>query len=198
MRDDCPGEATLEGQCAGPAVLSVLSPDGTKTLQRIELEHAWVIAAPDGEPLVNTTTLYDDQGTINVGDFNFDGHEDFAIQATQDGPYGGPTFRVFLYSVAKSRFVLSESMSAITEDHLGMFGVDTPNQRLVAFAKSGCCFHVTEQFAVTGDEPKVVLRVTEDATALPDITETTERWVRGKWVVTTRHRRDDSAPAPSP
>lgn len=44
-----------------------------------------------GKPLVNGATLYDDQGMIQIGDFNFDGALDFAIQDGNSSCYGGPS-----------------------------------------------------------------------------------------------------------
>ena len=54
------------------------------------------MTADSGEARVNTAQLYDYQGTIVVDDYNFDGREDLAAQTGQDGPYGGPTFSIFL------------------------------------------------------------------------------------------------------
>ena len=69
--------------------------------------------------------MYDTQGTINVGDFDFDGEPDFAVQADERRPRtGGPTFRVFLFSKKLGRFVLSEPLSKLTEESLGFFEVD--------------------------------------------------------------------------
>ena len=114
-----------------------------------------------------------------VGDFNFDGREDFAVQIDQSGSYGGPTFDVFL-ALPNGSFVRSEPLSRLTRERLGMFEVDAQKKHLVTFEKSGCCYHVTEELAVVGDAPVPVFRLIEDATGDAVIV-TKERWVNGKW-----------------
>jgi hypothetical protein len=84
----------------------------------------------NGKPLVNTARLYDLQGVINVADFDFDGHADFAVQNGNDGPYGGPTYSVYLYDNASKQFVLSDELSTLTSETLGMFQVDAKRKRL--------------------------------------------------------------------
>jgi hypothetical protein len=155
-------------------------------LQEIALESVWVELDSDGKPLVNSGEQYDRQGTINVGDFNFDGHEDFAVQADQTGPYGGPTFSVFLFSPAKGSFVQSEKFGQLTHETLGMFRVDVKKRRLVTFTKSGCCYHVTEELEIVGNRPVAVSRIVEDATG-DDVIETQEQLVDGRWRKKTRH-----------
>ena len=186
MRDGCAGLGTAT--CAGPAELSVYTLASGAEVQRIQLEQAWVELEPNGTPSVNATELYGRQGTINVGDFDFDGHEDFAVQADQDGPYGGPTFRVFLYSPKLQRFALSEPLSKLTQETLGFFQVDAKRKRLITLSKSGCCYHTTAEYQVSGGSPEAVFRLIEDATGGTDMTEVTEHKVHGRWVKTTRHR----------
>jgi hypothetical protein len=79
------------------------------------------------------------------------------------GPYGGPTFTVFL-ATASGDFVRSEALSRLTEETLGLFQVDMKRKRLVTLSKSGCCFHVTEELAMVNGKPVPVSRETEDGT----------------------------------
>jgi hypothetical protein len=153
MKEPCPGEGAKGDTCTGPATLSVLTKSGDE-VQRIKLAEVWV----------NAAELYGAQGTINVGDFDFDGREDFAVQVNQSGPYGGPTFAVFLHAAKEERFVRSEALSRLTQETLGFFEVVPAKKRLVTVAKSGCCYHVEEEYEVAGGEPRVVRRVTTDAT----------------------------------
>ena len=184
--------------CAGPAVLHVLrkaggrgpggpaSNDGAE-VQRFELDEVWIAFDADGTPRVNSAGLYDVQGTVNVDDFDFDGREDFAVQVDQSGPYGGPTFAVFLHAAGEERFTRSEPLSRLTAETLGFFRVDAARRRLVTLQKSGCCFHVTEEHAVVGGEPLVLARFTEDATAGDGFAVVTEeRLVGGRWRKTKR------------
>jgi hypothetical protein len=163
MEEACPGEKAKPGACTGPATLHVVTKSG-REVQRIDLEHAWVQLDTRADPLVNSAEVYGVQGTINVGDFDFDGREDFAVQVDQSGPYGGPTFAVFLHHAKEERFVRSEALSRLTQETLGFFEVVPAKKRLVTVEKSGCCYHVREELEVVGGTPSVVHRVTEDAT----------------------------------
>jgi hypothetical protein len=181
MKQTCPGEHATVGGCAGPAELRVLSKAGT-VLQSIDLGEAFVVFDEHGEPLVNSAELYDDQGTLNVGDFDFDGREDFAVQANQEGPYGGPTFSVFVQKASGERWTRSEALSRLTRENLGFFRVDTARKRLVTMSKSGCCWHSTEEHAIVKGAPVVVHRVVEDATSDDgSVLQTEETLVKGKW-----------------
>jgi hypothetical protein len=181
MKQTCPGEAADSIGCAGKAVLHVLDKN-ERELQAIALDEAWVMFDAHGQPLADSAALYDDQGTINVGDFDFDGREDFAVQIDQSGPYGGPTFDVYLHVPGEERFVRSDALSQLTRDSLGFFRVDAARKRLVTFSKSGCCYHVTEENEVVRGKPNVVRREIEDATAGDGfVVDTEETRVGGKW-----------------
>jgi hypothetical protein len=151
MAEPCAGDGARPGACTGPATLHVFTKSGAE-VQRIDLPQVWVEMDARGEPLVN------------VGDFDFDGREDFAVQVDNSGPYGGPTFAVFLHAAKEERFVRSEGLSRLTQETLGFFGVVPAKKRLVTVAKSGCCYHVEEELEVVDGEPGVVRRITRDAT----------------------------------
>jgi hypothetical protein len=187
LRDDCDSDVLLGGLCEAPGDLLIRQKAGGAPLQHLKLEHVDVAIDARGEPLVNSSALYDDQGTLQVGDFNFDGHEDLAVQDSEQGPSGGPTFDVFLFDPKTDQFVPSEALSELTRTTLGFFRVDPEHKRLTTLAKSGCCYHVTEQYRVAHGEPVLVSRVTEDAQGEHDIVETTERLAGARWATTTRH-----------
>jgi len=87
-----------------------------------------------------------------------------------------------LSSRAAKKFVYSTAFSGLAE-HLGMFTVDREKKQLETFDKSGCCWHVTERYSVTGGRPVKVFEEIEDAT-IPDETKvkiTTKTLVNGKW-----------------
>lgn len=171
--------------CTGAASLHVLTKDGAE-VQPIALEQVWVMFGDDGAPLVNAAELYESQGTILAGDFDFDRREDFAVQVDQNGPYAGPTFAVFLHAPREERFVLSEPLSQLTREKLDFFTIDAAKKRLRTQEKSGCCFHVTEEHEVLHGTPRVVSRITEEGTD-DSLKVTEERLVRGRWVKKT-HR----------
>jgi hypothetical protein len=67
--------------------------------------------------------------------------------------------------------------------HLGMFEVDAKRKILRTFDKSGCCFHVTEEFDVVNNAPRRILSIEEDATIADEtkVKVTAKRLVKGKW-----------------
>jgi hypothetical protein len=195
MRGDCTQEDSLGGAtCEGPGSVVVFRKGARVPLQQEDFD-ALELVREKGATLVNTSTLYDYQGTINVGDFDFDGHEDFAVQGPHTGPYGGPTFSVFLYSAGVGKFVRSSAFSELTETTLGFFQVDTKSKRVVTLSKSGCCYHETTQYEVVDGglvRTDVVIEDgfgEEDASVpLPPntILLTHGRLVGGKWVTTKK------------
>ncbi len=178
--------ATHEATCSGAATLSVRKRGSADELQRIGVPRAilWVserdgqasgAPADDGAP-----------GALRVGDFDFDGLEDVAIWAGNQGPYGGPTFSIYLQNKS-ARFVRSARLSALTENTLGMFQVDAARRRILTVTKSGCCWHQFDAYAWQGGVPVLVLRRTEDATSGAELVETTEQWTDGGVRLKTRH-----------
>jgi len=172
----------------GAATLAIRDKHGSE-VQTLSLESLCLVESAPGALLANSAALYDSQGTILVGDFDFDGREDFAVQVGEDGPYGGPTFDVYLGG--SGGFALSPKLSALTRETLGFFEVDAKNRHLVTRSKSGCCWHQTEVLEVHGGVPTPVERYTEDATD-PNgavVVDTEEKLVRGKWVRTVKRRK---------
>src|SRR5207244_670919 len=61
--DDACGEPEKGEACSGHATLLVARKDGASS-QTIAVKDAWVRLGSNGEPLVNATELYGEQGTI--------------------------------------------------------------------------------------------------------------------------------------
>lgn len=156
-----------DGYCTGKASFSFFKKNGSKPYQVIELDDTQIQLSQAGQPLTNISLLYDDQSVVNVGDFNFDGMEDVAICNGANGSYGGPSYNVYLSSRAAGKFVYSKEFSALGE-HLGMFEVDKKRKRLSTLDKSGCCYHIAEEFIVVNNKPFKIRSVEEDATASDD------------------------------
>ncbi len=175
----CPDDA---GLCAGPVRLEV-SKHGSAEVFATNLDYAMPQTDASGRLVV--TTPAESDGAVVVGDFNFDGREDFAVHVGNDGPYGGPTYAVFLAS--DRAFAKSEALSELTEEHLGLFTVDEKRKRLITTSKSGCCWHTTEERAFKGDVLEPVLIVTEDATGSV-LVETRQELIRGVWRRSTRRK----------
>jgi len=132
------------------------------------------------------------QGTIIVGDFDFDGREDFAVQAGASASYSGPLFAVFLQAKGE-RVVRSEVVSQLTQ--YSFFEVDAAEKRLRVEGQGGCCsFEVTEEYAVVDGAPHIVARVTEE-TSDDFVRATEEHLVAGRWQTTRRTTRR-SMPSP--
>jgi hypothetical protein len=180
--------------CEGPATLTILGKGTATETQRLTFPSLSIVRSANNEVLVNSVALYDFQGSLVLDDFNFDGYEDLAVQTGQDGPYGGPTFDVFLYRARQGRFELSEPLSALTQENLGLFEVIPARKRIATFAKGGCCYHVTQQYEFVGTKPVLVARYIEDATGADGIlTQTSESLVKGRWVRTVRRERWSSS-----
>jgi hypothetical protein len=155
------GYTGQDGYLEGPAEILVSRKGATAPLQTIIMENIFVTFI-DGKPLTNTATLHDDQGFINVGDFNFDGQEDFAIRDGNGGSYGQPTYSVFLYSTKKKQFILNHPLSKLTNDGQGFFVLDAKKKRLIVLSKSGCCYDESTEYKVKHDAPIPVSRMIED------------------------------------
>ena len=173
----------------GPAIINIIDQRSQRRVQQLRLDNVYMAHGDNGKPLVNTARLYDLQGVINAADFDFDGHADFAVQNGNDGPYGGPTYSVYLYDNAGKQFVLNDELSSLTGETLGMFQVDAKRKRLRTLAKSGCCYHETTDYQFdTRHHLQVVERLIEDAqdTAGKQVRVTREILVNGRWKTSTR------------
>jgi len=184
MLEACPGESSNEDTvCEGPAQLVIHDKGQRAVRQVINLQRVFV-TLPKGSkgPLVNSARLYDYQGVINVGDFNFDGQEDFGIQTGNEGSYGGPSYDVYLFNAQAQRFVRNSEMTSLILSTLGFFEVDAENKRLRTFAKGGCCYHETTTYRVDRDVPVAVARYIEEVMSSGDKMKITEETlVNGKW-----------------
>jgi uncharacterized protein len=172
--------------CSSAGLLQVLKKGTAVVLQKIPLETIF-LSFEKQKLLVNSAALYDYQGAINVGDFNFDGQEDFAVQNGNNGSYQGPSYDVFLFG--KGKFQYSKELSDLIEGSLGFFRFDTKHKLLTTFSKSGCCYHETTQYKVVRNKPVAVVRFVDDALAddgQGSVTE--EHFVNGKWKVKSKER----------
>ena len=174
--------ADRDSRCEGPGQLLIYGKGESAVRQVMNFPNV-VVTLPKGhgEPLVNAAPLYGYQGVINVGDFNFDGQEDFGIQTGNNGSYGGPSYDVYLFNTKAQRFVLNASMTQLIVETLGFFEVDAAHKRLRTWAKDGCCYHERTVYAVDGDEPIAVERRIDDAQRGDKMKVTVETLVNGKW-----------------
>jgi hypothetical protein len=117
-----------------------------------------------------------------VDDFDFDGNADFAIHDGDNGPYGAPTFGIYLRDPTRNAFARSAKLSALAETSIAPMQVDAQKRQLRVASKSGCCIHWFEWYVVEGRNPRLVRRETTEGSDSKDpacrvITETVD--VRG-------------------
>ena len=137
------------------------------------------------KPSVNIIELYNEQSPLIFEDFNFDGNEDLAIRNGNNSSYGGPSYDVYVFNITKNKFVFSNELTNLVIENLGMFQTDSKRKRLITFAKSGCCWHITTEYKII---PKKglhkVYELEEDATSASGefVTVTTRKWIDNKLV----------------
>lgn len=171
-----------EGSCSGKASFAFFKKGSTTPYQVIHHADTHITLGDNQKPTVNVTLGYNEQSVVNIGDYNFDGMEDVALCDGLNGSYGMPSYAVYLSSRTARKFVYSKAFSDLGV-HLGMFKVDATKKVLRIFDKSGCCFHLTEEFDVVNNAPRKIFSEEENA-LLPDETKvklTTKRFVNGKW-----------------
>ncbi|MEQ1761780.1 MAG: hypothetical protein ABL984_01410 [Pyrinomonadaceae bacterium] len=178
-----------DGYCTGKATFTFYKKGGTTPYQVINLPNTQMQLGEGGDPLTNITMLYDNQSVVNIGDFNFDGMEDVAICDGPNGSYGGPSYQIYLSSRAAGKFVHNAAFSELGQ-HLGMFEVDKKRKRLRTFDKSGCCWHITEEFSVLGNRLVKVYSEEEDAMNSGDkVKITIKTRVNGRWTTVVRYEK---------
>lgn len=171
-----------DGFCSGKTSFSFYKKGGTTPYQVINLPDTQIQLDENGNAQANISMLYDNQSAVNIGDFNFDGMEDVAVCDGANGSYGGPSYQVYLSSKSAGKFVYNKAFTDLGQ-HLGMFEIDSKKKVLRIFDKSGCCWHVTEEYSVVGGKPVKVFVEEEDATIADEtkVKVTTKTLVKGKW-----------------
>lgn len=180
-----------QDRCSGKGNMILYSKGSTKVFQKLSSDDLFFYLGEDFRPSTNIVELYGEQSPLIFDDFNFDGTEDIAVRNGNYGSYGGPTYDVYVYNKTRKKFVLSDDLSSLTQENLGMFEVDYERKRIITFNKSGCCYHITQEYIV---EPKKglieVKSIEEDArnSVGGDRVEVTERnLINGKWVETIKY-----------
>ena len=70
-----------------------------------------------------------------------------------------------------------------------MFTIDKEKKLLRTFDKSGCCWHITEQYSVVGNRPVKVFEEVEDVNIQDEtkIKVTTKTLVGGRWKTSVKY-----------
>jgi hypothetical protein len=176
--------AKCENQiCEGKATFTLFKKGESKPFQIFRLANTSFMLDEGKRPTANKTMLYDEQSAVNFGDYNFDGTEDLALCDGANGSYGMPSYQIYLFSPQSKKFVNSPAMTRLGKEYLGMFEVDAEQRVLRTSGKSGCCYHVTEEFSVVKNRPRKVFEVIEDATIADEkrVKITTRKLVNGRW-----------------
>ena len=176
--------------CEGKVTYTLFKKNGRAKFQQFNLDDTSFMLGDDDKPSVNVTRLYDEQSAVSFSDYNFDGVDDLALCDGTNGGYGMPSYQIYLFSPRANKFIHSEPFTELSQEgRLGMFEADAKRKRLRTFSKSGCCLHMTEEFAVVNNQPKKMLEIVEDAT-IPDekrVKITTKRFVKGRWRRTVKY-----------
>ena len=178
--------------CEGPVTFTLFKKNHLSPFQVFKLPDTSFMLGENDQPSANITRLYDEQSAVNFSDYNFDGVEDLSLCDGRNGGYGMPSYQIYLFLPRAGRFILSEEFTELSQEgRLGMLERDARRQRLRTFSKSGCCFHMTEEFVVVNNRPKKVLEIVEDATIADEkrVKITTKRLVGGRWRTTTKYVR---------
>jgi len=128
---------------------------------------------------------YKDQSNIIYEDFNFDGRKDFAILDSYSGPYGSPTYKIYLYQ--KENFTYNKSFSELAHQYMGIFQIDSCKKELITYKKSGCCFHEKTKFIIIKDNkltPNLMIIDINDPEGQSG--RTIKKFTQGKWVTISK------------
>ncbi|MFP3597368.1 XAC2610-related protein [Chryseobacterium sp. SIMBA_029] len=171
-------------ECSGKAVIDLRDKKTSNIFQTLTSEDLNFYLKEDQKPTVNIIQLYDEQSPLIFNDFNFDGTEDIAIRNGNESSYGGPSYDVYVFNSTKKRFVMSEELTSLAYENLGMFQTDSERKRIVTYAKSGCCWHLTTEYAVVPKKGLVkVYELEEDAMGGDETVKVTKRELKNnKWV----------------
>ncbi|GGG63917.1 XAC2610-related protein [Epilithonimonas arachidiradicis] len=179
--------------CNGQGTVVLMDKKTKKKFQTLQSEDLYFYLNEKQKPSVNIIQLYNEQSPLIFDDFNFDGSEDIAVRNGNQSSYGGPSYDVYVYNVSKKQFVPSDELTALAYENLGMFQTDHKRKRLITFAKSGCCWHITTEYAVIPKKGlQKVYELEEDATGADEYMKViTRKLVNNKWVIKTKKYKTD-------
>lgn len=136
----------IEYACQGRAKVSILSLETREKI--VELDSAdFGISVNSNSSSNEASFIATDNSAIVIGDFNFDGHDDVAIQNGYNGSYGYASYDVYTYDTGKRIYSLNLELTRLTAgEYLGMFHVDIKRRRLLAYNKAGAGLFYSFEF----------------------------------------------------
>ncbi|PXX41495.1 lysozyme inhibitor LprI family protein [Undibacterium pigrum] len=193
MLNKCDVEEPYDTVTCEDAGVVYISKKGQATpLQVIPMNNIFLSLHKTRPASGSRAAVYDEQGSITIGDFNFDGDEDIAIRNGNFSSYSGPSYDVLLKSRRQDGFVYSEPMTNLILGSLGFFQINKEQQRLMTAEKSGCCYHVSTIYRLISDIPVPVSRKIDDGLVAGKYNYLyEEQWLNNKWkrVKTQRLKR---------
>ena len=173
--------------CGGKGIVKLIDKKTNQLFQTFESDDLSLFLDKNQKPTVNVIQLYNEQSPLIFDDFNFDGSEDLAIRNGNQSGYGGPSYDIYVYHSTKKQFVPSDELTSLAYENLGMFQTDSKRKRLITYAKSGCCWHITTEYAVIPKKGlQKVYEFEEDATGGESVKVITRNLVKGKWQTKTK------------
>jgi hypothetical protein len=175
-------ESCDKEECKGKATIELFNKDTSKKFQTLTSNDLNFYLNEDQKPTANIIQLYNEQSPLIFDDFNFDGTEDMAIRNGNESGYGGPSYDVYVYNMTKKCFVPSEELTTLAHENLGMFNTDSKRKRLITYAKSGCCWHITTEYSVLPQKGLFkIYELEEDATGGEKVIVTKREFINNKW-----------------
>ena len=185
--ENCEGDT-----CSGKGTISLIDKKSKQVFQTLSSDDLYFYLNKNQQPSVNVIQLYNEQSPLIFDDFNFDGSEDIAVRNGNQSSYGGPSYDVYVYNSTKKQFVISKELTALAYENLGMFQTDHERKRISTFAKSGCCWHITTEYAVIPKKGlQKVYELEEDAQGGEFVKVTTRNLIKNKWVNRTKKYKID-------
>lgn len=178
-------ERCKDGLCGGSGTIEIYEKNNLKSSQVFRSEDLYFPI--DEAKLANKVILLDtDETPLIFDDFNFDGIQDLAIP-NGSGGYNMGSYDVYVYSTAKKQFIKNQDLTDIASNQ-GLFQIDHKRKRLIAYSKSGCCWHQTTEYAIVPKKGVVkVYDKVEDGAKVDNIVIVTEqKLLNGKWSKTTK------------
>ncbi|MBX7174116.1 MAG: hypothetical protein K1X72_24300 [Pyrinomonadaceae bacterium] len=178
-----------ESGCQGKGNFSFYKKGTSTPYQVIEHEETYIDLEWEGK-IVTENLPYKTQAAVDVGDYNFDGMEDVAICNGRYGNYGARSYDVYLSSKSAGKFVHNEALSELGQNYMGLFDVNKKKKTLSVYGKSGCCFHIEEEYKVVNNRPVKVYAKEEDAMSDDQrVKITTSTLINGKWRTKVRYAK---------
>lgn len=180
--DSCSAE-----NCEGKATIKLIDKKTNQLFQTLTSDNLYFFLDEKQKPTVNVIQLYDEQSPLIFDDFNFDGSEDLAIRNGNESAYGGPSYDVYVYNSTKKQFVLSDELTNLVSENLGMFDTDHKRKRLITYSKSGCCWHMKTEYEVVPNKGLRKVYEFEEAANIDEYVHvTTRNLINNKWQTKTK------------